>query len=218
MGIGRGTDVLDLGCGTGIFTRLALSSGASVVGAEPLEAMAAAYRARTPGAPPVAAIAEALPFRDAAFEVVACASAFHWFDHARALVEIHRVLRPGGRLGLVWNRRDRLRGWAEEFWAITEQHRGDTPGYRRAEWRDAVETAEGFGPVRETRIAHVQRTDLDGLLARVASISFIETLPADRRAAVLEQARDFLLSHPDTKDSDTFELPYSTAVYVVERD
>lgn len=187
------------------------------MGAEPLEPMAAAFRSLSPDAPLVRAQAEELPFAEGSFEVVACASAFHWFDHTRALEEIHRVLRPGGRLGLVWNRRDELGGWAEEFWRISERHRGDTPGYRRPAWRTAVEGFPGFGPISHTRIPHSQRTDLDGMLARVASISFIHTLAPDRRREVLDEARTFLLTHPATRDVEVYELPYSTAVYVVER-
>jgi SAM-dependent methyltransferase len=178
--------------------------------------MLAGFRNALPGVPIVAATAEAIPARDGSADVVTCASAFHWFDHARALPEIHRVLQPGGRLGILWNRRDKLDGWAAEFWSITEKHRGDTPGYRSGVWREALESSGLFGPIAEHWFDFTQRLDRDGLLARIASISFIETLPDDERIAVIAESARFLDSHPDTKGRTVFALPYHTVVYVTE--
>lgn len=209
--------VLDLGCGTGKFTRVLAATGAEVVGVDPLESMTTAFRDRCPDLKIVAATAESLPFRSASFDVVTCASAFHWFANDHAVGEIHRVLGPHGRLGIVWNRRDGLDGWAAEFWEITEAHRRDTPGYRTGAWRTALEGSGRFGPIVEHRSENVQRLDLDGLLARVRSISFIETLPAGERQDVLERVGRFIATHPETKDLELFELPYRTVMYVTNR-
>ncbi|MGH2758422.1 MAG: class I SAM-dependent methyltransferase [Actinomycetota bacterium] len=217
LGITKGTAVVDLGCGTGKFTRLLASRGAKVIGVEPLPAMLTTFRDRCPAVPVVGGVAEALPLAGGRSDVVTCASAFHWFDHDRALPEVHRVLRPGGSLGIIWNRRDEIGGWPAEFWAITEAYRRGTPGYRMPAWRDALTSSPLYGDITEHWFDHVQRADIDGLLARVASVSFIEILPAAERAAVLDRARQFLLSHPDTKDRDVFELPYRTVVYVAPR-
>lgn len=188
-----------------------------MIGVDPLEAMTTTFRQRCPDVAIAAGTAEAMPFASRSFDVVTCASAFHWFDHDRALPEIHRVLRPGGRLGIVWNRRDRIEGWAAEFWAITEAHRRDTPGYRTGAWRVALESSEQFGPISEYWFDNIQRVDLDGLLARVGSISFIETLPTAERNDVLEHARRFVTTNPETKGLDVFDLPYRTVVYVTRR-
>ena len=217
LDVTEATPVIDLGCGTGKFTRLLESRNATVVGVEPLPAMLATFRERCPATPVVGGVAEALPITDAWADVVTCASAFHWFDHARALPEIHRVLRPGGRLGIVWNRRDQIEGWSAEFWAITEAYRGDTPGYRKAAWRDALNASPYFGDITEYWFDHIQRADMDGMLARVRSASFIEILPPAERDAVLERSREFLLSHPETKDRDVYELPYRSVVYLAPR-
>jgi SAM-dependent methyltransferase len=214
LGIDDTTRVVDLGCGTGKFTRLVRH--ARTLGVEPLATMLGGFRSALPGVPVVSGTAEAIPVRDSVADVVACASAFHWFDHERALPEIHRVLRDGGRLGIVWNRRDKLDGWAADFWQITEQHRGDTPGYRSGAWREALESSPYFGPIAEHWFEYTQRLDRDGLLARIASISFIETLPDDERVATLAECLRFLDSHPDTKGRTVFALPYHTVVYVTE--
>jgi SAM-dependent methyltransferase len=215
--ITKSTTVVDLGCGTGKFTGLLSSAGAKVTGVEPLSAMLTTFRERWPDVPVVAGIAEAMPFGDRRFDVVTCASAFHWFNHALALPELHRVLREGGHLGIVWNRRDRIEGWPAEFFAITEEFRRDTPGYRSGAWREALEGSRLFGPIDEHWFDNVQRLDIDGLVARVGSISFIETLPPAERAAVLERARRFVASHPETKGREILELPYHTVVYIVPR-
>lgn len=217
LGIAAGTAVADIGCGTGKFTRLVASAGADVTGIEPLPGMLAGFANATPNVKVVGGVAEAIPLRSQRFDVVTCASAFHWFCNDEALHEIHRVLRRGGRLGVIWNRRDEIDGWPAEFWAITEEHRRDTPGYRSARWRDTLEGSPLFGPIAEHRFGNVQRVDLEGLLARVRSISFIETLPEAERESVLERSRRFVLAHPETRDRRIFELPYRTVVYVAPR-
>jgi SAM-dependent methyltransferase len=216
--INAGSVVADLGCGTGKFTRMVSASGAHVVGVEPLPAMLATFRPRNPRTPVVAGTAEHIPLKEASFDCVVCASAFHWFRHDLALPEIHRVLKTRGLLGIVWNRRDKLEGWAADFWQITEAHRQDTPGYRTGEWREALERSTLFGPIEEHWFDNVQRAGVDGVLARVGSISFIETLPADERRRVMEHARDFLEWHPDTRGRDVLELPYRTVVYAAQRE
>jgi ubiquinone/menaquinone biosynthesis C-methylase UbiE len=60
--------------------------------------------AHCPQAELVAGSAEQIPLVDASVDGVFVAEAFHWFDHARALAEIGRVLRPSGVLVLMWNR------------------------------------------------------------------------------------------------------------------
>ncbi len=208
IGIETNTRVADIGCGTGKFTRLI--AHAKTVGVEPLANMRETFRQLLPDVPLIGAIAETLPFRDDALDVTTFASVFHWLDHDRALPELHRVLRPGGKIAIVWNRRDELDGWAAEFWAIMERHRGDTPGYRSGAWRTALEASPYFGPIEEHWFEHTQTVDLEGALARVASISFIETSPD--REAILDEARTFL----EKLGRDTFELPYKTVVYVCE--
>ena len=99
-------DVVDLGAGTGKLTRSLVALGHRVTAVEPLEEMLAQLRASVPAARALTGGAEAIPLPDASIDVVTCAQAFHWFDHDRALAEIARVLRPGGRIALVWNMRD----------------------------------------------------------------------------------------------------------------
>lgn len=212
MGITESSRVIDMGCGTGKLTRTL--AFARTLGIEPFPAMLRTFREQLPGVPVVAGLAEAIPLHDAAVDVITCASAFHWFDHARAIPELSRVLRPNGKLAIIWNRRDSLTGWAAEFWQVTEKHRDNTPGYRTGKWREALEASPHFGPIEEHWFDHVQRTDVDGVVARVASISFIETSP--KREAILAEAREFIENHPETRGKTEIELPYKTVVYLCE--
>ncbi len=217
LGLGPRDTVVDLGCGTGKFTRQLISTGASVVGIEPLPTMLAGLRSALPGARAAAGLAEDLPLRDGVVDTLVCASTFHWFDHERALPEIWRVLRPGGRLAIVWNRRDRIDGWPAEFFAISERHRGNTPGYRSGAWEDALGASALFGPIEEAFFDHVQVTDPDGLVARVESISFIETLAPEEKRAVLDECRRFIATHPQTRGKTEIEMPYRTSLYTTAR-
>src|SRR5918999_611214 len=111
-------DVVDLGAGTGELTRLFVSPGHRVTAIEPLPEMLELLPAAAPGAFALLGNAEVIPLPDDYADIVTCAQSFHWFDHAVALPEIARVLRPGGGLGLVWNSRDDRDPWMARLSAI----------------------------------------------------------------------------------------------------
>ena len=96
-------------------------------------------RAIAPPARAVDGIAEAIGLPDASADAVTVAQAFHWFDGPRALAEIHRVLRPGGVLALIWNRRDTRDALQGRITALLEPHRGGVPAHRDGTWRAALE-------------------------------------------------------------------------------
>ena len=98
-----GLQVLDAGCGPGLYSVELLGRGATVVGFDASEAMVALARERLGDAAEVveARLGERLPFADAAFDLAVCALAIHYVeDKGPALSELHRVLRPGGALVL----------------------------------------------------------------------------------------------------------------------
>ncbi len=105
-----GERVLDVACGTGIVVREVLpivGPNGRVTGADFSPAMLAVARTRVPGGAPVEwheASAEALPFFDAAFDLVLCQQGLQFFpDKPGAIREFRRVLASGGRVALsVW--------------------------------------------------------------------------------------------------------------------
>ena len=109
---------MDVGAGTGKFTALLVPSGADVVAVEPLAAMREGFVAELAGVRVVEGSAEAMPLANSSADAIVAAQAFHWFDRSRALPEFARVLRPDGRLGVIWNDIDTSVEWASEFYAI----------------------------------------------------------------------------------------------------
>jgi len=136
--IAPGARVVDLAAGTGKLTRLLQPTGADLVAAEPVAGMRDAFRAAVPGIPLVACTAEQLAFRDGSLDAVTVAQAFHWFDHERAIAELARVVRPGGRVGLVWNARDRSVEWVDRVWSIMDRVEKKAPWRDHDNWRDSA--------------------------------------------------------------------------------
>lgn len=130
LGIKPGRQIVDLAAGTGTLTALLADVGADIVAIEPIASMRDRLRARIPGLPVLAGVAEALPLADKSVDAVVVARAFHWFDVKRAMVEIARVVRPGGCLGLTWHTRDRSAEWVDQVWPLIDG------GERAASGRD----------------------------------------------------------------------------------
>lgn len=215
--LGPGVRVLDAGAGTGKLSRLVAASGAAVLAADPADAMIR-RAAGAPGVVPLRAVAEALPFRDGSFDAAAAASAFHWFDGPRALRELHRALRPGGRLALLWNARDDAEPWVARLSEIVNRREGRAPRHRRGEWRAAFDAAPGlFAPVEEAHLRHVHVLAPDAVVDRVASISFVAAMPEAGRAEVLAEVRALLAADAGTAGRAEVALPYRTDVHVYER-
>jgi ubiquinone/menaquinone biosynthesis C-methylase UbiE len=105
----EGRTVADLGAGTGKLTRALIATGARVIAVEPGDAMLAELHRVLPGVAALRGAAEAIPLADESVDAITAGSAFHWFRHEEALPELHRVLRPGGALGVLWNSRDHER-------------------------------------------------------------------------------------------------------------
>jgi SAM-dependent methyltransferase len=199
--------VLDLAAGTGKLARALGETGASVIAVEPVAEMRAALPESVRA---LDGTAEAIPLEDASVDLVTVAQAFHWFDGPVALREIHRVLRPGGRLAILWNRRVEDAPLNKAIEALVEPHRMATPTHRGDAWRTVFERSSLFGPLEEHVFASEQVLDEDGLAARICSISFIARLPEPERAGLLARARELTAGGPVT-------VPYRTEVQVADR-
>jgi SAM-dependent methyltransferase len=215
LGIGAGTRVLDLAAGTGKLTRELVARDARVVAVEPVDGMRRQLEALG-GVEVRAGTAESIPLPDAAVEAVTAAQAFHWFDGPRALREIHRVLAPGGALGLVWNVMDRSVPWVDRLQERLHHHRGDSPWYTRHEWRRAF-TGELFGELSHRTFRNAQTVDLAGLRERVASISFVSLLGQGERDALMADVAGIAVDAGLTGPGGSIVLPYVTDVFWCRR-
>jgi SAM-dependent methyltransferase len=106
---------VDLAAGTGLFTRAIEGRVPQVVAVEPDRRMRDVLAQRSPGAHVLAGTAEELPLPDSYADAVLVSTAWHWFDPERAVPEIARVLKDGGRLGVVWTSRDRDEDWVAQL-------------------------------------------------------------------------------------------------------
>ena len=115
-----GRDVVDVGCGTGISSRLLAAAGCRVLGVEPDPRMAG--QARKGGTAVEVAKFEDWDPAGRSFDAVVAAQAWHWVDLVAGAAKAAEALRPGGRLAVFWNAFDPPRELREAF--------GDV--YRRA--------------------------------------------------------------------------------------
>jgi SAM-dependent methyltransferase len=214
--------VVDVGAGTGKFTRLLLATGAHVVAVEPVAAMRAALEERSPGVMTLPSAAEAIDLPDAAADVVSVAQAFHWFDGPRAVEEFARILRPGGHLALIWNTRDVRVPWLAHINDLMDSLAGDGPRFRSTNttWRAPIDDHPAFGPLRSDTFDHlVPGVDADVIRARVASTSYVSALPDDERERVLDRVQAILEADdgPLATEGPTFTDCYRTELFWCRR-
>jgi SAM-dependent methyltransferase len=207
-GLGPARVVADVGAGTGKLTRLLVPSGARVIAVEPIPEM----RALIAGAEALDGTAEELPLEDESVDVVTVAQAFHWFDHERALPELHRVLRPGGFLVLVWNMRDLDDPLQQALDDLLAPVRREVPLQQAGAWREPLARSQLFEQGEVASFAYEQRFTSDDLCDRVSSTSFVAAMSPVERDALLARVRalTYRLDEP-------FAFPYKTEVHVLAR-
>jgi SAM-dependent methyltransferase len=205
---GPGDTIVDLGAGTGKLTRLLVPSGARVVAVEPIPEM----RALIDVGEAIDGTAEAIPMTDGSAALVTVAQAFHWFDLDRALPEIHRVLRTGGSLALVWNMRDLDDPVQRGVEDLLAAHRGRITAQREGRWRAPLSASPLFGDSETETFRYEQQFTADDLVARVSSTSFVAAMDEAERRPLLDDVRALVAGR-----DEPFPFPYVTEVLVSRR-
>jgi len=212
-----GKSVVDLGAGTGKFTNYLVKTGAHVIAVEPVPQMREQLAGLLPDVEVREGTATAIPLPDNSVDALTCAQSFHWFATRAALAEIHRVLKPGGRLGLVWNTRDENVEWIVRLSTIITPYEGDAPRFANGTWRQ-VFPFDGLTPLKEDHFHHAHTgTPEDVIVNRLRSVSFIAALPADEEARVVEKIRAMIEATPALSGKAEVSVPYSTVAYWAEK-
>ena len=195
-------DVLDLGAGTGKLTTRLVERGLRVIAVDPIAEMLDMLRGALPDTPALLGSAEQIPLPDSHGDAVLVAQAWHWFDADRAAAEVARVLRPGGRLGVLWNTRDERSGWVRDFGRIV--------GLEHDRDRATVDLPTSFTDVATHQVQWTNYITRDALIDYVASRSYCITSPAEVRTRTLENVRELLDTHPALVNSTGLAMPYIT--------
>ncbi|MCC3375458.1 class I SAM-dependent methyltransferase [Cohnella sp. REN36] len=176
-------EIADIGAGTGIFTRLLLERGSRVTALEPNRAMREAAEqasADEPGFRSLPGAAEATGLPDGSVDAIVCAQSFHWFDREAAKAEFRRILKPGGRVALVWNtRKTEGSAFLEGYDRLVHAY---SPDYKDVGHKNiSRETLQSFfapGWPIEVSFPYAQLFDFEGLSGRLQSSSYIP-VPGD---------------------------------------
>lgn len=218
--ISKSSLLVDVGCGTGISTRLFTTRGIRAIGIEPNEDMRKAAKSETARGDDAVkpeyrdGTAEDTRLPDDFADVVLSAQAFHWFDAERALSEFNRVLKPNGYVALMWNERDETtpfaKGYGDLFRELPETAKVEM---KRGIAGDPLLTNQMFTEAKRTNFKNVHRIDLDGVLGRAFSASY-----APRDGAPAELLKQGLTDLFNKLQIDGFvEMHYEVSVFTARK-
>ena len=194
--------MLDLGAGTGKLTTRLVERGLDVIAVDPIPEMLDLLSSALPDTPALLGTAEEIPLPDDSIDAVLVAQAWHWFDPERAIKEVARVLRPGGRLGLVWNNRDERLGWVKDL--------GHVIGHEADPFSQSAALPAPFTDIQREQIDWTSYLTPQALIDLVASRSYCITSPERVRARTLDRVRELLAAHPALANVSGLALPYIT--------
>lgn len=199
--------VVDLGAGTGKFTRSLAARGLMVTAVDPSAGMMAELRASSPDIRALEGTAESIPLPDNSVELATAAQAWHWVDGDRGFPEVARVLKPGGSLSLVWNFRANTSGWMEQLAKIIDDREEGVE----------VDSIRRSHPLFEEFDYEVfpwsQTLTRDGLLDLVRSRSVFIVASPEEQQSVLARVNELLDTNPEVAGTTSFELPYRTHAF-----
>ena len=213
-GLTKETTIADIGCGTGISTRMFLENGNRVIGVEPNAAMRSAaveFLAKFPWFQPVDGTSDATTLADSSVDMIVAAQAFHWFEPDKTRAEFQRILKPGGYLVLIWNELQLdTTPFLVDYEAVLEKYAYDYGTVRHENIKPA-ELLHFFQKEYGTVMFHNEQVfDFDGLKDRVLSSSYMPIDGDERYAGMLEELQAVFAKHAE---NGKIKVLYDTKVY-----
>lgn len=210
---------VDVAAGTGLFSRALRRRADEVVAVEPDDRMRSVLAARSPGVRAVAGRGEAIPVPDASADGVFVSSAWHWLDPDRAVPEIARVLRDGGRLGVIWTGRDRRVDWVAELDALRRPQAVRSAADARSQLRRrhgiTLPANAPFQNSAGASFAFARTMTVDDVVDWMGTYSGIITAPEEERTAGLARAREALLRRAG--EDGTLDIPMRSVCWRADR-
>jgi SAM-dependent methyltransferase len=211
--------LVDVGCGTGISSRLFAARSVPVVGIEPNDDMRARAEAEPgPAGQPAPryqrGTAEVTGLPDSCADAVLAAQAFHWFRPDDALREFWRILKPAGWTVLMWNERDESDPFTAAYGDVlrTAPETARIEG-NRARAGEALLASPLFQAGERIAFGHTQVLDEEGLLGRAFSASYAPRQPAAAERFAASMREVFRRFERDGRAA----LRYETSLYLARR-
>ncbi len=207
--------VADIGCGTGISSLQFLENGNRVIGVEPNAAMRlAALRLNSDHAlfTCVDGTSESIPLPDSSVDLVVAAQAFHWFEPEATRAEFRRILKPGGRIALIWNERQLdTTPFLVEYEQLLRRYATDYESVRHDRIDAAALTAFFGTAFYNATFPNVQVFDLEGLKGRMLSSSYMPAESSPVFAQMIDDLGSLFAKHAENGRIKVF---YDTNVFV----
>lgn len=210
--------IADIGSGTGIFTLLLLNEGYTLYAVEPNDAMRYAADEQLGNNKKYHSIkgtAESTTLAGHSVDMIVCAQAFHWFDAQKTRVEFARILKPGGKVALIWNNRQvEADDFSIAYGFLLQQQASD---YKRVNHQNLTEADfNAFfkdGRYELVKYPNVQVFDEDGLAGRAFSSSYVPPEDTPEGIEFMKQLKEIFNSY---QVDGKVNVRYETEVYLGE--
>jgi len=208
--------ICDLAAGTGKLSKaiLAFHNNAHIVAIEPSEKMCQEFTRQLPDITIKQASATAIPLPDASVDILLVGTAFHWFCNEQALHEISRVLKPGGKLGLIWNIFDTRVPWVKEIRKLIQNYHSKTtvPSHDSAKWQKVFDTTnKSFSGLHHVTMTYTYQGSLQNITNRILSHGKVSNMADDKREELLQKVQRIAQQQLDAHNNIT--IPYRVEIY-----
>lgn len=226
--------VIELGAGTGIFTRLLLNNCdgkiENLIAVDPSPGMRQSFLNNTKSDEVSIKCLDGLFWEinqpDSSADLVVCAQSWHWcHKQNEGLEEIARVLKPNGYMIWIWNLNDRdSASWVGELRDVYEEYERGMPQFRHGKWKESFDQPafkKYFDKKDYREYAEVLPTTNEMVKERILSMSYISMLDKEEKEIIFKKVDSILTNNTSIKWIDKvkgiYEYPYKTHCYMMRR-
>ena len=217
VGFQEDSVIADIGCGTGILTKLLLGKGSFVYGVEPNADMRKAAEqelAQYKNFASVPQSAESTGLYDRSIDFVTAAQSFHWFDRQKFKAECQRIMKENGKAVLVWNSRDMSSAFVQKCDELNRAYCPDYKGFSGGMNHDSPEEFAGFfkdGMYDHMVFPNDLVFDLNGFIGRSLSASYAPKEGAETYEPYVSGLKQLFEKY---SDSGSLRMPNRTRAYI----